>query len=453
MHKHLGFAYAWQGLDETRAYELLKLANFNDTLRNKLYTLNISQTLRVLKEEFKTENSHDGNFTIKLHNSAFEIMFPYFEDALMSDYKDLSEKYGYKLKTPVIIEGFHRIDDFGSRTIGLPAISTFGESFGRLITLALPQAAQRPSFSWRRVIRRELEKTFQIQMSKGCVPTAFLEGYTQFALTQYRSTWLMQNQYELVKSYYDNTLQKLSTLNLSILNTQTHDFAVFQSSLMMQMLVEKHGGEAIIKQMLDLFAQNLSLEQAVTKVSGLSAAKFDEEFKNYVNEKFVKRVKVEPRPGIVQLQKLMIEFEDTQKSELKPKLAWAYFCNGMKAEAYKLADDVYKQDNENKYALFLKGYNDLETAGSDPLKQAESLDHLAKAEANGFEDYELYVLLGRLNEMNSPSEAFKYYKKAVDSFPDFVGRGSAYNSLLTILYSNENTTDSVSYTHLRAHET
>ncbi|MCD4657948.1 MAG: hypothetical protein K8S87_10450, partial [Planctomycetes bacterium] len=436
LQKQLGFAYAKQGLDEKRAYELLKSANFNDTLRNKLFTLNLSQTLRVLQEEFKSQTSRDGNFTIKLHESAFDIMYPYFEHALMSDFADLQKKYGFKPVTPIIVEGFHRLDDFGARTIGLPGIQTFGESFGRLITLALPQASDPGTFSWRRIIRREIEKTFQIQMSSGNVPTVFMKGSTQYALTQYRKEWRMHQQLALVNRFFKDNLIKISNISYAVVSTKTEKFAVFQASLMMKMLVEKHGGVEIFNKMLKLFAQNKTLEQAIAAVTELSAAKFDEKFKLYIKSKFIDRVKVVTRPDLFELHKLILKYENDSDKSVKPALAWAYYCNGMKEDAYKLANEIYTKDSNDKFALYLKGLQTLEKAGGNVVMQSEAIEYLTNAVDNGFADYELYILLGRLYQQDSPTDAKKYFEKAVEGFPDFVGAGNAYLYLMQILGAN-----------------
>ena len=434
--KQLGFAYAKQGLDEKRAYELLKSANFNDTLRNKLFTLNISQTLRVLQEEFKSQTSRDGNFIIKLHESAFDLIFPYFEDALMTDFVDLQKKYSFKPVTPIIIEGFHRLDDFGSRTIGLPSIQTFGESFGRLITLALPQASNPGTFSWRRVIRREMEKTFQIQMSRGNVPVGFLKGSTQHALVQYRKEWRMHQQLALVKSFFKDNLIKISNINFAVASTATSELAVYQASLMLKMLEEKHGGAEIIKKMLDLFSQNKTLEQAISAVTGLSAEEFDNKFKQYIKSEFIDCVKVVARPGLLKLQELVMKYETDGDKSVMPELCWAYYSNGMKEDAYKLANKILVDDSNDKFALCLKGLQVLETAGDNAVLQSEAIEYLTKAVDNGFADYEIYILLGRLYQQDSPTDAKKCFEHAIAAFPDYVGTGNAYMFLMQIHAAN-----------------
>jgi cellulose synthase operon protein C len=113
------------------------------------------------------------NFKIRYHNDEQKILSRYIEPVIEKAFDDMVKRYGFKPKTPVILELFSDPTDYSVRTVGLPNLGALGVCFGQVITAMSPSAGD---LNWGMVLWHELGHVFAIQLSDSRVPRCFTEG-------------------------------------------------------------------------------------------------------------------------------------------------------------------------------------------------------------------------------------------------------------------------------------
>src|SRR5690606_18081307 len=123
------------------------------------------QALRVVRELFREEATADGRFVIRTYGGESQWLTPLVERHLQAAWEAQSAKYGFEPDAPIVVEVFHRRDDFAARSVALPNLPALGVCFGQYITMLSPTALDPGSFSWARTLRHEMDHIFQIQAS------------------------------------------------------------------------------------------------------------------------------------------------------------------------------------------------------------------------------------------------------------------------------------------------
>src|SRR5205085_8977887 len=89
---------------------------------------NFVQVLEVLEQFVENKSEH---FVLRQHPEESAAMTPYLLPLLEKAWKDLSAKYSFTPQGPVLVESFHRHDDFSARSLGVPSIPAIGVCFGK----------------------------------------------------------------------------------------------------------------------------------------------------------------------------------------------------------------------------------------------------------------------------------------------------------------------------------
>ena len=168
----------------------------------------------------------------------------------------LCKKYGVELKRPTIVEIFPEQKDFAVRTFGMPGNPGYlGVCFGSVITANSP-ASQAPNpANWEDVLWHEFCHVVTLNSTKNRMPRWLSEGISVYEERQADPTWgeRMDLGYRETILHGDLTpLEGLSGAFLQPKNSESLQFAYFESSLVVEFLVQRFGFETLQKILLDL---------------------------------------------------------------------------------------------------------------------------------------------------------------------------------------------------------
>ena len=198
----------------------------------------------------------------------------------------LCEKYDVHPNRPIIVEIFPQQKDFAIRTFGLPGGAGYlGVCFGRVITANSPASqGERPS-NWKSVLWHEFCHVVTLEKTKNRMPRWLSEGISVYEERQRNASWgeSMTPQYR--EMLLDSGLTPVSKLSGAFLSPPSPihlQFAYYQSSLVIEFIVDKYGVDALNQVLVDL-GNGIAINDALTKNVD-SIAKLDAEFMTFAQE-------------------------------------------------------------------------------------------------------------------------------------------------------------------------
>ena len=137
---------------------------------------------------------------------------------------------------------FPKHDDFAVRTLGLPGmIGALGACFGRVVTLDSPRARQPGEFNWQETLWHEMAHVITLQMSKNRMPRWLSEGTSVFEERRARPEWGKEADTTFAQALSEGKLLKLADLNEGFSDPRMITIAYYQSSLVVEHLIETYG--------------------------------------------------------------------------------------------------------------------------------------------------------------------------------------------------------------------
>ena len=198
----------------------------------------------------------------------------------------LCKKYDVVPDAPVVVEIFPEQKDFAIRTFGLPGGQGFlGVCFGRVITANSPASqGERPS-NWKSVLWHEFCHVVTLEKTKNRMPRWLSEGISVYEERNRNASWgeSMTPQYREMLLGDDLTpVSELSAAFLSPASPLHLQFAYYESSLVVEFIVDRFGLDALKQILVDL-ADGLSINDALARSVG-SLQKLDNDFAGYAHE-------------------------------------------------------------------------------------------------------------------------------------------------------------------------
>jgi tetratricopeptide (TPR) repeat protein len=168
----------------------------------------------------------------------------------------LCAKYDVRLEQPIVIEIFPQQKDFAVRTFGMPGVAGFlGVCFGRVITANSPASQGENAANWEAVLWHEFCHVVTLHKTRNKMPRWLSEGISVYEERQANSSWgqAMSSEYrELILDGKLTPVSELSSAFLAPPSPMHLQFAYFESSLVVEYLVEQFGLEALQKILADL---------------------------------------------------------------------------------------------------------------------------------------------------------------------------------------------------------
>ncbi len=201
--------------------------------------------------------------------------------------KNLCAKYGMELTQPTIVEIFPDQKDFGVRTFGMPGNPGFlGVCFGHVITANSPASAAGHPANWQAVLWHEFCHVVTLQMTRNKMPRWLSEGISVYEERQENRTWGqdMNPRYrEMILGKDLTPVGELSSAFLAPKSDLHLQFAYYESSLVVEFLVQKFGLESVQKILRDL-GNGVEINAAIARHTA-PLVKIEKDFAAFARER------------------------------------------------------------------------------------------------------------------------------------------------------------------------
>lgn len=229
--------------------------------------------------------SADG-FVVHMDAREAEIYGDRVLDLLRRAKATLVPKYEAELDSPVLVEIFPEQQDFAIRTFGLPGGDGFlGVCFGRVITANSPASRGAHPVSWESVLWHEFCHVATLHKTRNKMPRWLSEGISVYEERQADPTWGQSMTPTYRTMILDGELTPVSQLSGAFLHAPSPrhlQFAYYESSLVVQFLVDRYGLDTLKRILTDLgvgMPINESLQRYVGSLTAL-----DQDFAAYAEQ-------------------------------------------------------------------------------------------------------------------------------------------------------------------------
>ena len=253
----------------------------------------------------------NAHFILRMEAREAKIYGPRALALLQRAHDTLTAKYGLKLEKRTIVEIFTEQKDFGVRTFGMPDNPGFlGVCFGCLITANSPASARGHASNWEATLWHEFCHVITLTLTRNKMPRWLSEGISVYEERQASPAWgqVMNPRYhEMILGDELTPVGDLSSAFLTAKSDLHLQFAYYESSLVVQFLVEKFGVEKLRKILADLAAGKPINEAIVAHTAPLE--KVEKDFAAYAKglaEKLAPGLDFEKPKGIAGLMPGMV---------------------------------------------------------------------------------------------------------------------------------------------------
>lgn len=388
---------------------------WNDVTRE-----NFVQVLEVLETFVETRTP---NFVVRQHPEESAVLAPYLAPLLEQAWEDLSAKYGFTPEGPVLVESFHRHDDFSARSVGAPNIPALGVCFGKVITLDGPLSRGVGEFSWARTAWHEFAHVVTLQMSKGQVPRWLTEGLSVHEEKAHKAAWGREMDRELYDRWRNGRLLRMADINRAFRGPDVM-FAYFQGGLIADHVTKAWGFEAI-QRMLRRFADDVTTEKVFEEVLKIPLADYDRRFAAYV-EGLVGGYRLVPRWDDESRKAFAARAaKDPKDAEALVRLAWAHAQRGSTVDAGAALAKAKALTPDAPEVVLLEAEM-ARRAHRDDLAR----EHFTRFLAAGADDFGARLALADLALGAGDSKtAVAHLEAAKACFPRYIGKGDPYRRL------------------------
>jgi len=247
--------------NEEEGWKLAEEVHTGDAYNIEAYNLS---NLHDHLSEFTTLRAE--GFVVRMDKHEAQVYGDIVIELLNEAKSTLCEKYGAQLDKPIVVELFPEQQDFAVRTFGMPGGDGFlGVCFGNVITANSPKA-QRP-ISWKALLWHEFCHVVTLNLTNNKMPRWLSEGISVYEELQRDPTWGQRMTPEYRGMILGGKLTPIGELSASFLSPPTPNhlqFAYYESSLVVEFLVERFG-IASLKAVLADLATGEQINDAISR--------------------------------------------------------------------------------------------------------------------------------------------------------------------------------------------
>lgn len=274
--------------NEADGWKLAEAVHQRDAYDVEAY--NLAQ-LKDTMAKYGTLTTDD--FVIRMTPHELEIYGKQVLELLTRAKRQLVQKYGAELAQPTYVEIFADPKDFAVRTFGMPDVGGFlGVCFGRVVTANSPASTASHGTNWQSVLWHEFCHVVTLQLTENKMPRWLSEGISVYEERQAHPSWgqhMTPRYREMILKGSDpkrsTDLTPVAEMSAAFLAPPTPlhlQFAYYQSSLVVEYIVTKHGPEklrAVLRDLRNGEDINAALAQQVAPLD-----KLEKEFTAYARE-------------------------------------------------------------------------------------------------------------------------------------------------------------------------
>jgi len=266
--------------DEGQGWVLADEVNKRDPYNVEAYNL---VHLRDTLTQFRTIS--EGGLVLKMESHEADVYGDQVMDLLKKAKAELCRKYDFQPENPITVELFPNQQDFAVRTFGMPGGDGFlGVCFGDVVTATSPQPQRHAN--WQATLWHEFAHVVTLNLTNNKMPRWLSEGISVYEELQRDPTWgqQMTPQYrQMILGGEMTPVGKLSTAFMSPSSPMHLQFAYYQSCLVVEFLVERHGFE-VIKAILTDLGKGGEINATLVKHAG-PLEKIEKEFDAFARQR------------------------------------------------------------------------------------------------------------------------------------------------------------------------
>lgn len=237
--------------EDAAGWDLIQQVHARDAYDVTAYNL---VTLYDTLSQFRTlTNEH---FIVRMSAHEADLYGARVLDLLERARNHLAPKYGLSLTEPTIVEIFPDPKDFGVRTFGMPDNPGYlGVCFGRVITANSPASNRGRPVNWEAVLWHEYCHVVTLQLTANKMPRWLSEGISVYEERLANPAWGEQLNPRYREMLLGPDLTPVSRLSAAFLTPRSPlhlQFAYYQSSLVVEFLVDRFGLPALVAILNDL---------------------------------------------------------------------------------------------------------------------------------------------------------------------------------------------------------
>jgi tetratricopeptide (TPR) repeat protein len=242
----------WKLAEEARAQDEYDVTTYNLSTRHDKM------------EEFRTLTNSD--FILRMSSLEAQLYGDRVLDLLGRAKTALCQKYGVQLTRPTVVEIFPDQKDFAVRTFGMPGNPGYlGVCFGSVITANSP-ASQAPNpANWEDVLWHEFCHVVTLNDTRNRMPRWLSEGISVYEERQANPAWGERMNLTYRDMILHGSLTPLGELSGAFLqpkNSEVLQFAYYESSLVVEFIVQQFGFETL-KQILAGLRDGQEINKAI----------------------------------------------------------------------------------------------------------------------------------------------------------------------------------------------
>lgn len=221
----------------------------------------------------------------RLHKDEAAVIVPYATDLARASIAEFTERYGFTLSEPVVIEMYPDHEDFAVRTAGMPGLGILGATFGYVVAMDSPSGRPPEHFQWGTTLWHEMAHVFTLEATRHLVPRWFSEGISVFE--EWRSgpnpgVRIPMSVYNAMK---DDRFLPVADLDEGFIRPSYEEQVIvsyMQAGLVCQ-YIDRRFGVAKLRDMLAAFRDGQETGEAIEAVLGITPRSFDRDFAAFVD--------------------------------------------------------------------------------------------------------------------------------------------------------------------------
>jgi tetratricopeptide (TPR) repeat protein len=255
--------------EESEGWKLADEVQKQDAYDVEAYNMvNLRQTMA----KYTTLTNRD--FLVRMSSHEAALYGNQVLDLLNKERTNLCAKYEMELKRPTIVEIFAEQKDFAVRTFGMPGNPGYlGVCFGSVVTANSPAVQHGHPVNWQAVLYHEFCHVITLQMTKNKMPRWLSEGISVYEEGQQNPSWGQRMTPKYREMILGDELTPVSKLSGAFLDPKSEmhlQFAYYESSLVVEFLVQKYGVEKLKAILRDL-GDGIEINEAIGKeLNGLN---------------------------------------------------------------------------------------------------------------------------------------------------------------------------------------
>jgi tetratricopeptide (TPR) repeat protein len=266
-----------------RAYQL---DPFSPRSVNTLRLLDSFSNFRLVDDPPTLEG--DVPVILRLHKDEADVIAPYAIELTRRSIDVFTERYGFALREPVIIEMYPDHEDFAVRTAGMPGLGILGATFGYLLAMDSPSGRPPEQFQWGSVLWHELAHVFTLEATDHLVPRWYSEGISVFEEWRSGPNPGVRIPMSVYKAMQEDRFLPVADLDEGFMRPSYPDQVIvsyMQAGLVCD-FIARTNGEHKLRELLEAFRDGHQTSQALRTVFGMDPDDFDAAFDAFVDAEF-----------------------------------------------------------------------------------------------------------------------------------------------------------------------